>query len=156
MPTDDDLCLCCGTISHAGFRELVEAASAGGFRSISIWPHHYKCACAEGLSGRDMRLMLEDHGVVISELDPLLNWLPGASPVSEASESERAFFSPTEGFFFHIADALSARHLNVVQAFGSRMNTEILQKPSLAFVTVPPNTISKSLWSFRPDLVYPM
>ena len=66
----NDLCLCCGTIAHASFQELVEAAAAGGFRAVSIWPQHYEDARAAGLSDSDMRLMLENYGLVISELDP--------------------------------------------------------------------------------------
>ncbi|MBM4462561.1 MAG: hypothetical protein FJ012_04365 [Chloroflexi bacterium] len=72
MLKPDDLCLCCGTIPGASFKELVEAGAAGGFHSISIRAHHYENARAAGLSDRDMRLMLEDHGLVITELDPLL------------------------------------------------------------------------------------
>ncbi|NQT71224.1 MAG: sugar phosphate isomerase/epimerase [Chloroflexi bacterium] len=122
----DDLCLCCGTIAHASFSELVEAAAAGGFRSISIWPHHYQDACAQGLSDQDLKLMLEDHGLSISELDPLMNWLPpaalGLDPDSPATET----LGPGEDFFYQIADALGARHLNVVQAFGPRLETEMV------------------------------
>lgn len=126
MQKDDDLCLCCGTISHTSFSQLVEAAMTGGYSSISIWPHHYEDARQQGMNDKDIRLILEDHGLVISELDPLLNWLPGATPGPQASESERAIFGPTDDFFFHIADVIGARHLNVVQAFGPRMDTDFV------------------------------
>ncbi len=124
MLKDEDLCLCCGTLCHAGFRELVESAAVAGFRSISLWPQHYECARQQGLTDQDMRLLLEDHGLVISELDPLMKWLPGDTTL-EAGESEGALFGRTEDFFFHIADTLGARHLNVIQAFGPEVNTEI-------------------------------
>jgi sugar phosphate isomerase/epimerase len=115
----DDLCLCCGTIADAGFRGLVEAAAAGGFRALSIWPDHYEAARAGGLSDLDMHLMLEEHGLVLSELDPLLTWLPGAEAVRKGR-----FAGYTEDFFFGIADALGARSLNVVHVLPSRVDTE--------------------------------
>lgn len=124
----DDLCLCCGTIAHASFVELVEAASASGFKSISIWPHHYPDARAQGLSDQDIKLMLEDHGLNITELDPLMNWLPltalGIDPESPAAKT----LGPTEDFFYQIADTFGARHLNVVQAFGPRLETEMVME----------------------------
>ncbi len=65
MLKDEDLCLCCGTLRHAGFRELVESAAVAGFRSISLWPQHYESARQQGLTDQDMRLLLE-----------VKNWLP--------------------------------------------------------------------------------
>lgn len=126
MIKDDELCLCCGTLQHAGFRELVEAASAGGFRSISVWPQHYENARSQGLSDADMRSLLNNHGLVISELDPLMNWLPETGTGLTTSAPAQSFAAGTEDLFFHIADALGARHLNLIQAFGPRMNTEII------------------------------
>jgi len=115
----NDLCLCCGTIAHASFQELVEAAAAGGFKAVSIWPQHYEGARATGLSDSDMRLMLENYGLVISELDPLLTWFPGAdkAPIQPA-------FNYSEEFFFRIADTLGARSLNVAYFLAHRIDTE--------------------------------
>lgn len=116
----NDLCLCCGTIAHASFQELVAAAAAGGFNALSVWPQHYEGAHAAGLSDRDMRLMLENYGLIISELDPLLTWFPGA---------DKAPIPPplnyNEEFFFRIADSLGARSLNVIYPFRRRIDTEI-------------------------------
>ncbi len=126
MSKDRDLCLCCGTIQHAGFRELVEAAAACGFSSISIWPQQYENAHANGLSNRDMLHMLEDNGVVVSELDPLLNWLPMDEMDMDTRGLDSSLFGAGEDFFYHIADTLGARHLNVVQAFGPRLSNEIV------------------------------
>jgi len=115
----NDLCLCCGTIARASFKELVEAAAAGGFDALSIWPRHYEDALSSGLSDRDMRLMIEGNGLVVSELDALLSWLPGADAGPPGGP-----FSYTEDFFFQMADALGPRSLNVVHMSASTIDTE--------------------------------
>lgn len=119
MLSPNDLSLCCGTVLNASFQELVQAASAGEFKAISIWPRHYEEARAAGLSDRDMRLMLEDNGLVISELDPLLTWLPGAD------ESRLQFhYNYNEESFFRVADALGARSLNAVYQNSDKVSAE--------------------------------
>jgi len=122
----DNLCLCCGTIAQASFREVVESAAAGGFRSISLWPQHYNRGRRDGLSDAGMRSMLEHHGLVVTELDALLTWLPGSRPATEADTSGEGFVSVGEDFFYHIADSLGGRHLNLAQAFGPRLETDVL------------------------------
>ena len=104
----NDLCLCCGTIARASFEELLEATVAGGFSGLSVWPRHYESALASGLSDRDMRHMLEDRGLAITEVDALLNWLPQAEYRVEVGG-----FSHGEDMFFRIADVLAARSVNV-------------------------------------------
>ncbi|MBI2856809.1 MAG: sugar phosphate isomerase/epimerase [Chloroflexi bacterium] len=105
----NELSLCCGTVLNASFQDLVQAAAAGGFKAISIWPRHYEGARAAGLTDRDMRHMLEDHGLVVSELDPLLTWLPGVDPARL-----QFHYNYDEESFFRVADALGARSLNAV------------------------------------------
>ncbi len=114
----DDLVLCLGTVRQADFRGLVEAASAGGYRGISLWPQVYDDARASGLSDADMRHMLEDHELEIAELDALLSWLPGG-PEPDALEDElgKSLLRRTADDFFRIAEAIGGRSLNVAQVF---------------------------------------
>ena len=69
----DDLVLCSGTISEAGFRERVEAGAAGGFSGISLWGKDYAAGKQEGLSDADMRALLDDHGLVVDRKSTRLN-----------------------------------------------------------------------------------
>jgi sugar phosphate isomerase/epimerase len=103
----DDLLLCAGTLARASFAERVEAAVAGGFRGLSLFGADYRRARAAGLSDADMRNMLSDAGLEIGELDPLMTWLPGATP-------GRGDFEATEDEFYAIAQALGARSINAV------------------------------------------
>jgi sugar phosphate isomerase/epimerase len=120
MPGPGDLILCSASLLHAGFRELVEAAAAGGFRGISLWPKDWRRALAEGLDPADMQALLADHGLVVTDLDPLLTWLPaeagGVDPTRHADAQESDFYV--------IAEALGARTLNVMQGFGSEIDRD--------------------------------
>ncbi len=63
--------------------------------------------------------MLDDHGVVVAELDPAWWWLPGASEIhiDPRYDSEEVFrFGEDE--LFALAEAVGARSLNAVDVFG--------------------------------------
>ncbi len=104
--------LCCGSLVQADFRQLSEAAGSAGFSSISLWPTLYRDALATGLSPLDMRLILEDNGLQISELDPLSSWLPVDL---DPDELAAIFHSFIEDDFYRIADELGGRTLNIIQ-----------------------------------------
>jgi sugar phosphate isomerase/epimerase len=108
-----DFGLCCGSIAQADFRELAECASRAGFRFITLWPSHFDRAREAGLSVPDMRAILADNEVSITELDPLCSWLPTRVAPDDIAAS---FYAYRESDFFKIADALGARSLNVIQA----------------------------------------
>jgi len=112
----DDLVLCSGTMRAASLREMCEAAVAGGFAAITLWPEDYDRARAEGLSDADMRAMLADAGLVVADLDPLLAWLPG--------EDEVAGFGGSEEQFYAIHEALGARSLNLCQVSANEVDVD--------------------------------
>ena len=105
--------LCGGSLAGADLRTLAECAGKAGFRSIGIWPSHFEAALAGGLSVADLRAVLSDNGVAISELDPLCTWLP-VDP--DDGGIAAPFYRYSEDDFFRVADALGARSLNVIQA----------------------------------------
>ncbi len=109
--TWDDIGLCCGSIARAGFRELAEAASGAGFRGITLWPVQFERALADGLEVRDLRRILADNGLVVTEIDPLVSWLPG-----DPGELAGPFAAYDESTFYRMADALGARSLNAIRA----------------------------------------
>jgi sugar phosphate isomerase/epimerase len=121
-----DLVFCSANLMHAGLRAKLEAAQAGDFRGISLWPTDYQQARGEGLSDAQIRRLLADHGVEIAELDTLITWLPGSEPAPGLSARDRAAFGATADEFFAIADALGARSLNLAQAPGPKPAFETL------------------------------
>jgi len=120
MPDPDDLVLCAGTLLQASFREKVEAAAAGGFRAITLWPHDYRRAREAGLGDAELRRILADHGVAVADLDPLLTWLPSEREAAARSIAGAA----SEEEFYRIADALGARSLNICQGFGTSVDLD--------------------------------
>lgn len=109
----DSLILCAGTLAgvECGFAERIAAARAGGFDAISIYPSHYLQAReTEGLSDRDMRLMLNDNGIEIADIDALLDWVPGVHyPYAGMQNTDWP-----ESLFYRITEAVGARSINVV------------------------------------------
>ncbi|MFI5321478.1 MAG: sugar phosphate isomerase/epimerase family protein [Myxococcota bacterium] len=105
----NDLVLHAGTLRNASFGELCDAAVAGGFSAITLYPTHVRRARAAGLSFADLRARLRDSGLALADLDPLLNWMPGDDFPNE--------LNATEAEHYEIAEALGARSLNVAQAF---------------------------------------
>ena len=111
-----DLVLHAGTLRNASFLELCDAAVAGAFTAITLYPTHVRRARADGLSFADMRAALRDRGLALADLDPLLNWMPGDDFQSE--------LNATEAEHFEVADALGARSLNVAQVYRPRVDLD--------------------------------
>jgi sugar phosphate isomerase/epimerase len=107
-------------ILGGGVREIVAAAIAGEYDAISIWPHDVERARAEGLTLPDIRHLLEDSGLVVSDVDPLLAWSDQGLPKPGEAMIELA----PEDSFYEIGEALEARSINVVQGFGSTLDLD--------------------------------
>jgi sugar phosphate isomerase/epimerase len=122
----DDLVLCAGTLRRGtGFAERLAAAVAGGYSAVSLWGRDYAAARAEGLSDADLRVMLDDHGLVVAELDPAWWWLPGAADIRIPPEHDtEEVFGFGEDDLFAVADALGARSLNAVDVFGGTWDVD--------------------------------
>ncbi|MCH2169528.1 sugar phosphate isomerase/epimerase [Myxococcota bacterium] len=81
------LVLLTGTMAEASLPELLSAGAAGGFDSLAIRPSHYQQARAEGLSDADLRALMQQHGVGVSEVDALLQW-PEGPAARDAADAE--------------------------------------------------------------------
>ncbi len=112
MYTFDQVGLCCGSLIQADFRGLAEAASKAGFKSISLWPTLFYGALESGLSEHDLRSILYDNDLKVTELDPLMSWLPMEL---EADDMAAGFLAYSEDDFYRIADTVGARSLNFIQ-----------------------------------------
>lgn len=103
----DDLVITGSTLGHPPFNALVEAAVAGGFSGVSIWPGQtYQAARAEGRADVDMRAVLDHHGVVVEDVDALLVWTGPGGP-GERDMAQR------EAELFEAGQALRAHYVNV-------------------------------------------
>lgn len=133
----DRLVLCSGTLRRGiPFVERLDAASGAAFDAISLWGRDYAAARAEGLSDADLRAMLDDHGLVVAELDPAWWWLPGASDVAIAPELDTEdVFRFGEIDLFAMADALGARSINTVDVFGGPWDVDAAAEAFAALCT---------------------
>ena len=121
----EDLVLCTGTLLHASLRELIEAASAHGFAGISLWPDDVERANADGMSNADIRLLLEDHGLQVAELDPLLGWLSSSGSLGAgAAEGSEARIGRREDEFYALADTIGGSVLNCAHAFPGEVDLD--------------------------------
>lgn len=96
--------LCAGTIPRAGFRERVDAAARVGFSGITLFPEHYLDAMGgEQLDSKAIARCLRDAGIVVQQLDPLLDWY-GPGP------------SKSELLLYEAAEVTGARSINTAPA----------------------------------------
>ncbi len=128
----DDLVLCAATLSRVPFVERIEAASAAGFRGISMWSTDYAQAREAGVSDAELRTRLADHGLEVAELDPLLNWVPGTGLGAGANQEGMAFFRATEADFYRMAEAVHARSINVALFTDAPIERAALVEPFAA------------------------
>ena len=117
MLGSDDLVLHAGTLRKASVAEKCAAAVAGGFAALTLYPEDVARARAEGLGLGDVRALIQDHGLLVADLDPLLRWLPGeVIPPGVPAATEEQFYA--------IAEAVGARSLNVAQGFGVALDRD--------------------------------
>jgi len=109
-----DLVLCAGTVPQAGFVERCAAAAEAGFTGVSFFLDDLQRARREGRSDADLVAVLRDHGLAVAELDPLIDWMPGAGLGNDASADGEGFFGYREADFHAAAELLGARSINVV------------------------------------------
>ena len=142
----DDLVLHAGTIGPRGVRELCEAAEAGGFRGVTIYAHQYHAARAGGLSDGDIAQLLEDHGLVVSDLDAVVDWVPGVKR-PPGMESERFFYEMCEHFG---GTTLNLAHMGgaVDPAVAARSLGEVCDRAADYGLTV---TVEYLPWTGIPD-----
>ncbi len=70
------LVLCNVAMATVSFADLVGGAVAGEFDAISLLgTTHRRAALKEGLTARDMRHLLDDHGVGITDVEAVGDWL---------------------------------------------------------------------------------
>src|SRR6516164_11427022 len=121
-----DLVLCSGTLPRdTAFRERLTAASAAGFSAISLWGRDYAAARDEGYTDKDLVTLLDDHGLVVAELDPAWWWTPGAASFSIPPELDPVdVFRFGEAELFRIAEVVGARSVNAADVIGGDWSVE--------------------------------
>jgi 4-hydroxyphenylpyruvate dioxygenase len=120
------LCLWAGTLMHASLTERIEAAQAGGFDTLSIFPNDYTRARESGMSDADILVAHADAGVRLTTLDPYTRWVPRWEPPPHARPDRMARAAFDEDAFFAIVEALELTAITVIEAFGERFELDEL------------------------------
>jgi sugar phosphate isomerase/epimerase len=122
----NSLVLCSGTVPrHISFGERLSAAADAGYDAISLWGRDYARARHDGHSDAEMRTMLDDHGLVVAEVDPAWWWTPGAGEIHIPVELDTMeVFSHGEDDLFRIAEAVGARSLNAADVLGGHWSVD--------------------------------
>jgi sugar phosphate isomerase/epimerase len=154
------LVLCSGTIPrHTSFRERLQVAAQGGYDAISLWGRDVARARADGHSDAEMRAMLDDHGLVVAEVDPAWWWTPGAAEIGRTlvDVDPMDVFRYGEDDLMSMAQALGARSLNAAEVLGG---TWTVEEAAAAFASMCDRAAEHGLlvhlewlaWSRVPDL----
>ncbi len=112
-----DLMLWAATVRNKSFKERIEAAQAGGFKTMSLFPLDYKMFTEKGTSVKDMRAMMDESGLKVTVLDPFTKWTPSWNPPDGLNEDDLAFLDVDEGDFFRMGEVLGIESMSVIEPF---------------------------------------
>ena len=91
-----------------GFDERVAAASKAGFAGIGLYaPEYERLRDEEGRSAADLRAQVEDHGLVVAEIEALKGWSSPPGPEADACRE-------MEGLAYEMADEFGCRYFQAV------------------------------------------
>jgi sugar phosphate isomerase/epimerase len=107
-----------GTVEGASLVDLIDAAGAAGYTTISVSPALYAGARDAGLDDDALRARLAAAGVEASILDPLIRGLPGAREPQSVPRRFRSTFEFGEDDAYRVAEAVGARAINVAHYLG--------------------------------------
>lgn len=105
------LSLCWGSMEGTTLPELAALASAAGFSAITVNGPLYIDALAAGLSDADITRLLDDHGLRVSGVDPLFNWLPSSLRLDGGDMMSRLTQGSAQEIF-HLAHVVGADMVN--------------------------------------------
>ena len=109
----DDIIASYFTLTGAGvmdpprftFEERVAAAAAAGFSGIGLMGPDYEAIVAGGAKPADLRAIVDHHGIVVAEIEFLMDWHADGDRAAEARRAEETFYA--------MADLFGSRHMNL-------------------------------------------
>ncbi len=106
-----------GSLPRTPFTRVVKAAAEAGYDSITIWPNVWRHAQRhEGLTLPAMRRVLEDHGLVLTDVDAYRGWVPAPAGATSHIGPMKKEVSRSE--FFDVCAALGGNTMIAVHMAG--------------------------------------
>ena len=115
-----------GSLEGADLPTLVRCAGGAGFTDVSCTPTMYVAARAAGWTDAALGALLDECGVRLPMIDPLMRGVPGACPPADVSPRWRSTFEHDEDDCHRAADALGATIINVTHFLGAPTAAEVL------------------------------
>jgi 4-hydroxyphenylpyruvate dioxygenase len=115
-----------GTLLTGTLEQRIDAAVAGGFKYLSLFPTDYLRARERGLSDADIIALHASAGVRLTTLDPFTRWLPRWEPPSHIPADRLEWIGFDEDEFFAVLEALQLETITVNEAFGTRYEIDEL------------------------------
>ena len=109
-----DLVLCAGTLPRVPLRARAAAAVAGGFAGIGLWLPDRERAHAEGLSDADVRAIVADNGLVVSDIEAITDFGPSFRGGADAARNPTGL----ERRAYDVASSVGATTVTVVEGPG--------------------------------------
>jgi sugar phosphate isomerase/epimerase len=82
-----------------GFEEFLAVAAEAGFDAVTLNSALYEEARGAGMSDHDIRQQLQGHGLAVSDIDPLFNWLPQAVKLAGDDSISRCTHASAQDVF---------------------------------------------------------
>jgi sugar phosphate isomerase/epimerase len=114
----DDLVLCGVPVAHVPLLNRLKPARNAAFAAISVGPPDIWALEAAGVSSRDIRARIADHGLAIAEMDCIGCWLPGHHAYEGAGEHVAALKSMTPERVIPLAASVGARSVSLIEMLG--------------------------------------
>ncbi len=102
-----------GTVEELDLPGLIGVAGAAGYDGVSVHPSMYFQARAAGHSDADLCARLDEAGVAVRMVDPLIRGLPGCPDPEGVGPRFRTTFEHGEGDCYEVLAALGVPALNV-------------------------------------------
>jgi sugar phosphate isomerase/epimerase len=120
----DDTFFWAGTLLDGTLEQRIEAAVAGDFKYLSLFPTDYLRARERGLRDADIVALHDRAGVRLITLDPFTRWLPRWEPPAGVPADRLEWIGFDEDAIFAVVDALQLETITVNEAFGTRYEVD--------------------------------
>jgi sugar phosphate isomerase/epimerase len=115
----DDTFFWAGTLLGGTLEQRIDAAVAGEFKYLSLFPTDYRRARERGLSDADIIALHASAGVRLMTLDPFTRWLPRWEPPSGIPADRLEWIGFDEDEFFAVVDVLRLEIDELIEAFAA-------------------------------------
>lgn len=120
--------LCWGSVPGGGLFDIGRVAADNHLSVITITAGHWLDAYDSGLTEGAIRRRLDDLGVRVGVIDPLIAGLPGVPRADEVEEAMRRFFTFTEEDDRRVAEAVRAPVVNCAHFLGSAVDPALIRE----------------------------